>query len=78
MRDMNDPSTLYSLIDVKEAQKLIEDKIATAGMIPKLTTSFEALRNGVERVHIINGLSPDAVLQEIFTNEGAGTMIVRD
>ena len=45
-------------------------------MIPKLTTSLEAIKLGIPQVHVVSGTRPDAILQEIFTNEGSGTMIV--
>jgi acetylglutamate kinase len=45
-------------------------------MLPKLAACTAALRGGVPRVHIINGLVPDTLLAEVFTNEGCGTLIV--
>jgi len=45
-------------------------------MLPKLAACLDALRGGVARAHIVNGTTPDTLLQEIFTNEGCGTMIV--
>lgn len=78
LRDVKNPSTLISILTTTEAQKLIEDKVATAGMIPKLTTALDALKRGVSKVHIISGIKEDAILEEIFTNEGSGTMLQPD
>jgi acetylglutamate kinase len=48
----------------------------TGGMLPKADACARALRGGVRRTHIINGLKPGALLREVFTNAGCGTMIV--
>ena len=77
MTDVNDPSSLISLLDINEAKELIKNGTAQGGMIPKITNCIEALEGGVPRVHIVNGLAENALLKEIFTNEGSGTMIVR-
>lgn len=78
MRDLNDPASLFSLLTVTQAQQLLQEEVVTAGMIPKLTNAIEALKHGVKGVHIINGQRPDVLLQEIYTNEGAGTMLVTE
>ncbi len=78
MRDPKDPSTLISRITASE----IEDEIAAgtiaAGMIPKARNAVEALQGGVPRVHILNGHEPHRLLVELFTREGAGTLITGD
>ena len=76
MGDIDDPDTLYSALTVSEVNDLIEENIIGGGMLPKLTTALKAIKGGVPRVHIINGTSRDTLLQEVFTNDGAGTMIV--
>jgi acetylglutamate kinase len=76
MDDVNDPSTLHSVLDIARAESLMATGVIRGGMLPKITTSLEAVRNGVPRVHIVNGLSHEALLREIFTNEGSGTLIV--
>ncbi len=58
-----------------EAQRLIDEGVITGGMIPKVETCFEALDRGVEAAVILNGKVPHAVLLEIFTEHGAGTLI---
>lgn len=60
---------------VGEASKLIEDGVATGGMIPKLQTAMEAIRAGVEAVVILDGRRPHAMLVELFTETGAGTLV---
>jgi acetylglutamate kinase len=75
-RDPEDENSLIPVLTDEEALKLIEDGIITKGMIPKVRACVEALRGGVERAHIINGAIPHALLMEIFTDKGIGTMIV--
>ena len=58
-----------------DAQRLIDDGVITGGMIPKVETCFEALDRGVEAAVILNGKVPHAVLLELFTEHGAGTLI---
>lgn len=76
LRDLKDPNTLYSVLNANDVQSLIRDKVVSGGMIPKLSTSLDAISRGVPKVHIVSGTRPNSVLQEIFTNEGSGTMIV--
>ncbi len=60
-----------------EAQQLIADGTIHGGMIPKVAACLEALST-VSRVHIVDGREPHTLLRELFTDQGAGTMIVRD
>jgi acetylglutamate kinase len=60
---------------VGEASRLIEDGVATGGMIPKLQTAMAAVRAGVEAVVILDGRRPHAMLVELFTEHGAGTLV---
>ncbi len=64
-------------LSVNEAKALIEDGTISGGMIPKVETCIQALDKGVEGVVILNGKRPHAVLLELFTEHGAGTLIVR-
>ena len=64
-------------LSVREAKELIADGTISGGMIPKVETCLEALDNGVEGVVILNGKMPPVVLVELFTEFGAGTLIVR-
>jgi acetylglutamate kinase len=69
--------TLIPELTVRDAKALIADGTISGGMIPKVETCLEALDNGVEGVVILNGKMPHVVLVELFTEFGAGTLIVR-
>lgn len=76
--DKDDPSTLISELTVSEAQDLIDSGHVAGGMIPKLQNCINAITNGVNRVHILDGRIPHCLLLEFFTNKGIGTAILRD
>lgn len=67
---------LVSHLNCITAKQMIEDKIITAGMIPKVETCINAVENGVSYAHILNGSVENILLMELFTKSGAGTMIV--
>jgi len=69
--------SLISELNQVEAQQLIADGTIHGGMIPKVAACLEALST-VSRVHIVDGREPHTLLRELFTDQGAGTMIVRD
>ncbi|ESQ79947.1 acetylglutamate kinase [Asticcacaulis sp. YBE204] len=69
---------LIRQMTVSEARQLIEDGVAVGGMIPKLETAIGAIEAGVEAVVILDGRRPHAMLVELFTEHGAGTLITRD
>ena len=71
-----EPESKVSRLTVSEAEQLIKDGRATGGMIPKLQSIAELLRRGVHSAHIISGTNRNALLSEIFTDQGTGTMIV--
>jgi acetylglutamate kinase len=71
-----EPQTKLSRLTVDEAEALIRDGTATGGMIPKLQSITTLLKRGVKSAHIINGTLRNALLSEVFTDEGTGTMIV--
>lgn len=75
MRDPKDPSSVISYLSAREAERLIREGVIAKGMIPKVTNLIEAVRGGVHRAHILSGLVPQTLLVELFTKEGAGTMI---
>ena len=77
-KDINDKSSFISRIHVSEAEELIESGFIGGGMLPKLTNCTSAIRNGVKRVHILDGRILHCLLLEIFTNHGVGTAIVDD
>ena len=78
LRDKDDPSTLITGITVPEARKLYEEGIISGGMIPKVDCCIEAINAGVKTVTIMDGRVPHAILMELLTDEGAGTMVVGD
>ena len=76
-KDDKDPDSVISHISLAEIDALMEKKIITGGMIPKVKACARALERGVKKVHIINGKIPHGLLLEIFTDKGIGTEIVR-
>ena len=77
-KDKDDPSSMISELHVHEAEKLISDGYVGGGMIPKLQNCIDAIEEGVNRVHILDGRIPHSLLLEIFTNKGIGTAILRE
>jgi acetylglutamate kinase len=75
---LNDPTSVISYTDIKGLRELREKGSLSGGMLPKATAIETAIRGGVRRVHVISYDIPDAVLAEVFTNEGTGTLIVAD
>jgi len=68
-------NNLISKISLKKGQKILKEKFIKGGMTPKLTSALAAKKNGVRSCHIIDGRVPHAVLLEVLTEEGVGTMI---
>ncbi|MBR6237604.1 MAG: acetylglutamate kinase [Lachnospiraceae bacterium] len=77
-RDFEDKSSFISRITASDADKLISDGMIGGGMLPKLAGCTEAVKNGVNNVHILDGRIPHSMLLEIFTSRGIGTMIIPD
>ena len=71
-----EPETKLSRLTADEADALIREGTATGGMIPKLQNITELLRRGVHSAHVISGMNRKALLSEIFTDSGTGTMII--
>ena len=74
-RDKGDAASLISAISCDELEALLADGSIGEGMIPKVVSCLRAVRGGVGRAHILDGRVPDALLLEIFTNQGVGTMV---
>ena len=72
----DDPSSKLSRATAEELLALVRDRVATGGMIPKLQSIAALLGRGVRSTHIISGSARNALLAEVFTDEGTGTMIV--
>lgn len=77
-KDINDKASFISRLTASQAEKLIEDGFIGGGMLPKLHNCTEAIREGVGRVHILDGRIAHCLLLEIFTNQGIGTAIIAD
>ena len=77
-KDIKDPSTFISRLTCSEADALINGGNIGGGMLPKLNNCTDAIRQGVKRVHILDGRIPHCLLLEIFTNKGVGTMFMPD
>jgi acetylglutamate kinase len=76
LRDYKDPSTLIDRLDITTARQLIDQGIVGGGMIPKVTCCVRSLAQGVGAAHILDGRVPHALLLEIFTDMGIGSMLV--
>ena len=76
--DKDDPSTLVTNINMEKARELMESGVIQGGMIPKVECCLDAIRQGVNRVFILDGTKPHAILMEMLTDEGVGTMFVRE
>jgi acetylglutamate kinase len=76
LSDPSDPSSLVPLADLETLDALAQAGAIKDGMRPKLTAARKALDAGVASVHLVSGVRPDAILAEVFTNEGSGTMLV--
>ena len=72
---LNLSGELISSIDMEKIDQMIKEKAISGGMIPKIECALEALKNGVEKVHIINGNKRHALLLELFTDKGIGTEV---
>jgi acetylglutamate kinase len=78
LRDKSDPESLIPVLSAKEARALIAAGAVAGGMVPKLTTMIEALEGGVGAAVVLSGIEESALLLELFTNRGVGTLIERD
>lgn len=76
--DPEDKNTLVSVLTLEAAKKLIDDGFIGGGMLPKLNNCIEAVENGVNRVHILDGRRDHCLLLEFFTNKGIGTAIIHN
>jgi acetylglutamate kinase len=76
LKNRDDPSSLFPKMDIQTARHLIESGVVGGGMIPKVNCCVRSLAQGVKAAHIIDGRIPHALLLEIFTDAGIGSMIV--
>ncbi len=73
---LGDPSSLVSYCDCNDLEQMIQSKAISGGMKPKILAALAALKNGVNKVHMVSAFQPSSLLLEVFTNEGCGTLIV--
>lgn len=74
-KDLNDKSSIISELTTDEARELIKNNIVGGGMLPKINNCIDAIENGVESVHILDGRLKHSLLLEIFTDQGIGTVL---
>lgn len=75
LRDVKDKESLVPVLSVDEVESFIFDGMIAGGMIPKVRCCTDAVKRGVERAHIVDGRQPHAILVELFSDHGCGTMI---
>ncbi len=76
--DPDDPDSLLRTVSLRGLEAMVASGAAVGGMAPKAEACIRALRGGVHRAHVLDGRVPHALLLEIFTDEGVGTMIGQD
>ncbi len=76
LKDLNDPGSLISKLKLEELENMMKEGKLAGGMTPKAEAVIHALKGGVERAHIIDGSKEHAILLELFTRKGIGTMVV--
>ncbi len=76
LRNKDDEESLIPVVQVSEVPKLIKEGVISGGMIPKVDCCVEAVRRGVKRAFIIDGRIPHAILNEMLSSEGIGTMVL--
>lgn len=75
LTDKDDPSSLISVLPQAQVPTLLADGTLKGGMIPKLTCCLDALSGGVQQAHILDGTLPHAILLELLSDDGIGTMV---
>jgi len=78
LRDPTDPTSSISSINISQAEQLIADGVISGGMIPKIEACIETVRQGVKKVHIIDGNLRHGLLLEVYTSSGIGTVITEN
>jgi acetylglutamate kinase len=78
LMNLQDPGSLLPELSASQLKQLESEGVLAGGMLPKANSALAALERGVARVHLVSGIEPDALLQELLTNEGSGTMVVPD
>jgi acetylglutamate kinase len=78
LKDMTVPNSVISFASLSELDEMVARGEVSGGMLPKTTAIRHALNHSVHSVHMVSGMLPDALLVEVFTNEGAGTKLVKE
>ncbi|HOS95757.1 MAG TPA: acetylglutamate kinase, partial [Armatimonadota bacterium] len=78
LRDRSDPASLIARLTVSEAEALVREGQVEGGMVPKLESCVDAVKAGTAKAHIVDGRIEHALLMEVFTDAGIGTMVVPD
>jgi acetylglutamate kinase len=78
LRDPNDPNSVISQLKISQVDELKRAGIVDKGMIPKISSAVAAIKSGVEKVSLVDGRLPHALLLEIFTDAGVGTEVIDD
>ena len=78
LKDKDNPESLIPVVDLNDAKELFDDGTISGGMIPKVECCIEAIHKGVKKVFIMDGRVPHSLLIETLTDEGAGTMVIKD
>lgn len=76
--DVDGMSSLISEVSLADCRRLVDDGVATGGMVPKVEGVIRAMEDGVGRAHILDGRVPHALILELFTPEGLGTMVTHE
>ena len=74
-KDPTDPTSILSGVSIDDLEAMLADGSVQGGMIPKVASCVKAVRGGVGQAHILDGRVPHALLLEVFTREGVGTMV---
>jgi acetylglutamate kinase len=77
LAEENDENSLISSLTISEAKEMMAKERIAGGMLPKVNSCINALKEGVRRTHILDGRVPHALLLEIFTDKGIGTMVTK-
>ncbi|WP_320122309.1 acetylglutamate kinase [uncultured Sphaerochaeta sp.] len=78
LKDKDDPSSIIRTLSTRQAEEYIQDGTINGGMIPKVQCCLDGLEKGVSSVHVLDGRVPHAILLEIFTTRGIGTMVTKE
>jgi len=78
LADVSDPTTLIQRLSPTDARALLDDGTIAGGMIPKIEGCLRAVERGVAQVHLVDGRVPHALLLELFTDAGVGTMLTKE